>query len=452
MTDNSDTSGADEAPRSSDTVPQDDHEWRAGVASTTITPDDSMWLAGFTARDEPADGAETDLHTKAVALTDTDGRTIVLVSVELLSIPAELRENLVRRCREQFGLGPESVAFTATHTHCGPIIQEFRGRMYGIGKDGVERALEYCDRLEDELVDIVGDALDDRQPAALEYGHARCGFAMNRRLPVEDGIAHSLNPDGPVDHDVPVLAIESNETLRAIVFGYACHATTLMTTKYSGDWPGYAMSELEERYPDATALFLTGCAGEQNPAPRRRLELAKQHGQSMANAVQAALVAPGRPVRGPLRLAHEEVSLSFEGYDRADLDALLDSDDVYERRHATMLLERLEETEELPSEYPYPIRAIGFGTDLTMVTMAGEVLVEYGLTLKDELDCNLWVSGFTDDCFTYVPTRDVLVEGGYEGGDVTRLRRYPGRLEPSVEERVLSNARALVDRVRGPTG
>lgn len=430
----------------------DGYEWNAGVATTVITPEESLYLAGYAARDDPATEVETDLHARALAIADADGKTVVLVSVEVISIPPALREALERRCADRYGLGPESVAFTATHTHCGPIVQEFRGRMYDIGDDGVEAALRYRDRLEDDLVDVVGAALEDRGPATLGYGRARCGFAMNRRLPVEDGIAHTQNPDGPVDHDVPVLAVESDGSLRAAVFGYACHATTLSIDRYCGDWPGYAMADLEERYPDATALFLTGCAGDQNPYPRRGLDLAKAHGRSMATAVRAALEGPRRPVRGPLRLAREEVSLSFEGYDRADLEELRESTDPYERRHATMLLERLEETGELPAAYPYPMRAVGFGTDLTLLALAGEVLVEYATRLKSELDLPgpVWVAGYTSGSFTYVPTRQALVEGGYEGGDVTRLRRYPGRLEPSVEERVLSNARALAARVGGP--
>lgn len=431
-------------------VQADGDEWHVGVATTVITPEESLWLAGYAARDGPANGGESDLHAKAIAITDADGETVVLLSVEVISIAPALREALERRCRERYDLGPEAVSFTATHTHSGPIIQEFRGRMYDIGDDGIEAALRYRNRLEDELIDVVGAALDDRQPAMLEYGRARCGFGMNRRLPVEDGIAHTQNPEGSVDHDVPVLAAESDGSLRAVVFGYACHATTLMSDRYCGDWPGFAMMELEERYPDATALFLTGCAGDQNPYPRRSLEFAKHHGRSMANAVQAALDGPRRPLSGPLRLAYEEISLSFEGYDRTELEELLDSDDPYDRRHATLLLETLEETGELATEYSYPIRAVGFGTDLTLLALTGEVLVDYALQLKDALDGPVWVAGYTNDSFTYVPTKQALLEGGYEGGDVTRLRRYPGRIEPSVEEQVLSNARVLADSVSGP--
>ncbi|MFC4439997.1 MULTISPECIES: hypothetical protein [Natrialbaceae] len=423
--------------------------WRAGTATTVITPEESLWLAGFASREAPADGVETELHAKALAVSDASGETLVLVCVEVISIPPALRENLERRCADRFGLGPESVAFTATHTHCGPLLQEFRGRIYDVDDDLIERSLAYRDRLEDDLIELVGDALADRRPATLAYCRARCGFAMNRRRPTPDGIVHGPNPDGPVDHDVPVLAVESAGTLRAIVFGYACHATTRKVDSYCGDWPGYAMAAVEDRYPDATALFLTGCAGDQNPYPRRRPELPEQHGQSLANAVEAALEAPRRELRGPLGLAHEEIPLAFEGYDRDDLESLRGSDDPYERRHATLLLERLDAAGELPTTSPYPLRAVGFGDDLTLLALAGEVVVDYAIRLEAELSGPVWIAGYTSGSFTYVPSRRMLAEGGYEGGGVTRFRRYPGRLESSVEDRVFDAARALAERVRG---
>ncbi|WP_436925654.1 neutral/alkaline non-lysosomal ceramidase N-terminal domain-containing protein [Halosimplex amylolyticum] len=428
-------------------------EWCAGVATTTITPDESLWLAGYADRTEPADGAETDLHAKALAVSDADGATVVLVSVEIISIPPALRRTLLDRCADQFGLGPESLAFTATHTHCGPIVQSFRGRMYGLGDDGVDAALAYRDRLADHLVDVVGAALADRDPATLSYGHARCGFAMNRRRPTPDGIANAAYPDGPVDHDVPVLAVESEGRLEAVAFGYACHATTLRLDRYCGDWPGFAMAAVEDRYGGATALFLTGCAGDQNPYPKRRLDVARDHGRSLANAVEAALEASRRPVHGPLRLARETVPVAFEGYDgRAELERLRASADPYERRHARLLLDRLGEDGDLRETYPYPMRAVGFGTDLTLLALAGEPLVEYALRFEARLPGPLWVAGYTNGSFTYVPTRRALAEGGYEGGSVTRFRRYPGRVEPSVERRVLSTGEALARRVGGTRG
>lgn len=432
-------------------------EWAAGSATCVITPEASLWLAGFAARDAPAAGVETDLRARALAVCDRSDETLVLVSVEVISIPPGMRDSLERRCAERYDLEPASVAFAATHTHCGPLLQEFRGRIYDVDEELIEASLAYRRRLEDALVDLVGDALAGRERARLSYGHARCGFAMNRRQPTPNGIVNGLHPDGLVDHDVPVLAVKSvdendGNALEAIVFGYACHATTLRLERYCGDWPGYAMQTLEERYPGATALFLTGCAGDQKPHPSRRLEAARQHGTAMANAVETALDAPRQPLNGPLRLAHEAIPLEFEGYDgRDELEAMRSSTDPYERRHADLLLERLDdERENLATTYPYRMRAVGFGSGLTLFTLAGEVVVDYALALEDEISGPLWIAAYTDGSFTYVPSRRVLAEGGYEGGDVTRFRRYPGRLTPDVEDEVRSAARALAARVRGP--
>ncbi|WP_101296820.1 hypothetical protein [Halegenticoccus soli] len=235
----------------------------------------------------------------------------------------------------------------------------------------------------------------------------------------------------------------------AVLFGYACHATTLLVDRYSGDWPGYAVEYLRERYPGATVAYLPGCGGDQNPYPRRSLELAKQHGRTMANAVTAAVEAARRPVRGPLRLVYEEPTLRFDGPPTDDeLARMRDSDDPFWSRHGELLAEERERTGDIRTEYPYPMQAVGFGTDLTMLALAGEAVVDYALLLKDRFDGPLWVAAYANDGFTYVPTARVLSQGGYEGGEVTKFRRYPGRLDPSVEARVLRNAEALIERVR----
>ena len=86
-----------------------------------------------------------------------------------------------------------------------------------------------------------------------------------------------------MDHDVPVLRVDTPEgKLRAVLFGYACHNTTLSFYKFCGDYAGFAQHYLEAAHPDVTALFLLGCGGDQNPYPRRTLELAQQHGRSLA--------------------------------------------------------------------------------------------------------------------------------------------------------------------------
>src|SRR5690606_23666179 len=117
--------------------------------------------------------------------------------------------------------------------------------------------------------------------------------------PMKNGFSNHPNPDGPVDHDVPVLQVAGpDKKLKALLFGYACHSTTLSFYQYCGDYSGFAQRNLEEAHPGATALFVQGCGADQNPYPRGELELCRQHGRALSNGVEAALQTIARPVHG----------------------------------------------------------------------------------------------------------------------------------------------------------
>src|SRR5262249_25282670 len=118
---------------------------------------------------------------------------------------------------------------------------------------------------------------------------------------------------GPVDHDVPVLAVRDREgKVLAVAFGYACHATVLSFYQWCGDYPGYAQEELEKLYPGATALFWAGCGAAQNRLPRRSVEVAKEYGSALAAAVKRVLDAPMQPVGEGLAMTYAEVPLPFD--------------------------------------------------------------------------------------------------------------------------------------------
>src|SRR5262249_52425546 len=147
--------------------------------------------------------------------------------------------------------------------------------------------------------------------------------------------------------------------------------------------------------PGAKAMFLTGCAGDQNPYPRGTLEQAKQHGRALANGVEAALAPPAKPVHGPLRVGFTEVPIEFVPFSRDELLKQAAATEKYERRRAKVLLEELEKTGRLNATYPYLIQALQFGNDLTLVALAGEVVVDYSLRLKREIaGPPLWVAAY----------------------------------------------------------
>jgi hypothetical protein len=430
-----------------------DENWRAGVADAVITPERPLWMGGYADRRGPAEGVHLDLHAKALALEDVGGDCVVVVNVEVSTIPADIREAVVERCEAEYGLAPERVLLNASHTHCGP---EFRaGKLeivFDIGPDDEigRNAAAYRERLEDELVELVGQALDDRESAALHYSRGACAIATNRRRPTEDGIEFGPHPDGPSDHDVPVLSVSSGGERRAILFGYACHPTSLMIQRYSGDWAGHAQRFLEEAYPEATAIFLQGCGGDQKAYPQRTLDLAEQHGRTLANAVRGALESHQRPVSGPLRVAFDRTELAFTDLpSREQLEADLESDDPQTRGSARALLDELEATGTIETTRDHPVQAIGFGSDLTLIAMAGELFAGYGTALKERLPGPTWVAAYSHETFPYVPTERAFYEGGYEVDRAPKLFDVPSKLAPDTEDRILNAATALGEKVTG---
>jgi neutral ceramidase len=86
------------------------------------------------------------------------------------------------------------------------------------------------------------------------------------------------------------------------------------------------------------------------------------------------------------------------------------------------------------------------------VTLGGEVVVDYSLRLKRELgDGPVWVAGYSNDVFAYIPSARVLKEGGYEAAGAMRYTSLPGPFQPTVEDVIVSKVREMAGRLRTDT-
>ena len=217
----------------------------------------------------------------------------------------------------------------------------------GVREDS-KNNVDYTRELEDKLVDVVGAALAKMEPASLSYGVGRAHFALNRREPTAKGIKLGKNPAGPTDESVPILRVQdAGGKPLAVVFGYACHNTTLRPDmmKIDPDYAGYAQDRVEADNPGAMALFVTGCAGDADPHPFGTLDMAKEHGEELGEAVKFVLDHPAwlTPLTGPLRTAFTETTLHFAGpTDRASYEKLLDDPNPGRQRHARRMIEAID--------------------------------------------------------------------------------------------------------------
>ncbi|MCA8984850.1 MAG: neutral/alkaline non-lysosomal ceramidase N-terminal domain-containing protein [Planctomycetaceae bacterium] len=427
--------------------------WQAGVARVAITPEHPMWMSGYAGRNQPAEGKLHDLWAKAIVLKSPTGQTGVLISLDLVGISRTTAGQITQRLQERFGLNRDQVALCTSHTHCGPVLGETLASMYFLDAEQQQRVADYTAAFPGKIVDLVGVAIASLEPVTLSYGVGETDFAVNRRENPEAEVPQRRAAGelkGPVDHAVPTLLVKSPQgTVRAVLFGYACHATTLSFYQWCGDWPGFAQIALEKRYPGATALFVAGCGGDQNPLPRRTVELAESYGEKILAAVTALEQRQPTEITGELRTSYREIDLPFSQLpDRSQLEAEQASGDRYLASRAKGLLEILERDGKLPATYPYPVQVWSVGP-MNMVFLGGEVVVDYSLRLKGDLNQpELWVAGYSNDVMAYIPSRRVLSEGGYEGARSMIYYGQPTTWAPQVETLIVEQVTRMMNASR----
>ena len=408
-------------------------EWQAGFSRIVITPEKPMWMSGYGGRTHAAEGKIHDLYARAAAMQDETGHKVVMISLDLVGVPKVMAERVSAAAKAKHKLERADLMFCCSHTHCGPALDQSLTHMLDMKEEDWQQVREYQLWLDARITEAIDKAMSDLKPALLATGTGKCGFASNRRVPIGTG---------PIDHEVPILRILSADgaTLRGVIFGYACHNTVMGFYHWCGDYAGFAQLALEDRHPGATALFFIGCGADQNPLPRRKIELAEQYGRLLAHAVDEVLPGKMSPVTGSVKPSFREMDLEFSVIPtREELIRTAESADRYQRTRAKLFLKDLDAGRPIAPKYPYPVQVWKLGNNgVTWVALGGEVVVDYSLRLKRELGSGTtWVTGYANDVMAYIPSERVLQEGGYEGDSSMIVYMQPSKWKTGLEEQII---------------
>ncbi|MGY8766869.1 MAG: neutral/alkaline non-lysosomal ceramidase N-terminal domain-containing protein [Pirellulales bacterium] len=429
-------------------------QWKAGIAKSIITPDQPMWMSGYASRTKPAEDKRHDLWAKALVLQDADNHQAVIVTLDLVGIGRDISISVQKRIKDLHQLERSQIALCSSHTHTGPVVGNNLSTMYFYDQKQQMLVDQYAQQLVNNIVATVSKAIDNLQPALLSQTTGQAKFAVNRRNNKEADVSKLRNEDslqGPVDHSLPILKI-SNTTGKTlgILFGYACHATVLSDYQWSGDWPGFAQLEIEKRHPGAIAMFWAGCGADQNPLPRRTVELAQNYGKQIAAGIDDAFKNPLSEIKGRLRTSYSEIELPFgELPSRTQMESDTKSKNRYLASRAEHLLKQLDSEGKLPATYPYPIQVWTIGNEIKFVLLGGEVVVDYAHLIKTEvLDNQTWVAAYSNDVMAYIPSRRVLTEGGYEGSSSMIYYGQPTTWSPKCEQLIADSVKSLYKQIQ----
>lgn len=422
--------------------------WKIGLAAVKITPDQPVLMYGYAARKEPHKGVAADLHAKALAFEDGGGHRAVIVTADLGGVDGKMIDRIAARLAEKHQLPRASVLYSASHTHAGPMAWVTSAEVSSLASPAVIATRAYVAKLEQMLQQVAEDALARLEPASLAWGLGMAPFVMNRREFTDTrGIILGFNPKGPVDRSVLVLRVnDAAGKMRAVLMGVACHCTCTGGNNFeiNGDYAGYAQTALQTRFPGVQAMFMAGCGGDANPWPRGELAHAQQHGATLATEVARVLADKLAPVRPPLRTALQNAPLPIAPpAPRATLEAMAKGASSWERYLGTRQLALLDRGQRPAATFPMPVAFWQFGADFTLVGLGGEPVNDYvHLIAKAIGPTRLWVAGYCNDVFGYVPTARILAEGGYESRGIDRGDAV-GQFTPEVEKIVVDAVRAM---------
>ncbi len=440
-----------------------------GLAQCDITPPVGTKLAGFAGRDEPSTGVYHPLRAVAVAIDD--GATpILILSAEWLGF-YDRTEWVRQRIAETTGIPIPQIVVAGTHTHGGPAFRKIDEQRHG------QLDHDYLTTAIDRMAQMAGRAWESREAAVLRAGVGQCEIACCRRKPDPahpPRVFRTMMPhrDGRSDHDVPMITVESLEgKLRGVIFSYACHPTSLFSLEIGGDFVGFALDEIEAKHPGVIPCFLQGCGGDQKPRPidpmddrfgTRNVDDVRALGVELAASVlniigkrdshqdesssQASRSVLDKSalnkIDGEITATRQVVELETEPVDFALASKFRDDprEFEYKRNWANHQLDALHCGKPISNTVPFEIQTIRIGQALAIVTMAGEMSVDYALRLKSELAeqfRHVLPVAYTNAIVGYVPARRQIPEGGYEVVDANMYHQRTGPYVESTEDQIV---------------
>ena len=432
--------------------------WQIGIGKASISPQNGVWLAGY-GKKRVAYGKIHDLWAKVIALKDMNGQRVVMVTTDHMGMSKTIYERLFNTLQQRFKLDRSQFMLTFSHNHCGPCLEDDLVDYYPSDQQQKHLVTEYTAWMEAQIIAAVDEALGSWQSCELLQGEGKCTFAVNRRdnkeAEVPEMLANGVSLKGAVDHYVPVLAAKApGGHYLALLFGYACHPTTLDFNTWCGDYPGFAQINLESSHPGTAAMFFNACGGDQNPLPRRKLELCEKYGKMLSDAVEEVLESKMEPISPQLTPAFSFVDLEYEEMISMEkLTPIANGNRPLQARWANRMIGKIKAGETFSKTYPFPVQAWKMGNELLFIGMGGEAVVDYSLRFKKEFSPTTWVCGYANYMAAYIPSRRVWEEGGYEGGPHLDEYGHPAwKWKGDIEDRIAGAVQKVVGKTEKKYG
>ncbi|MDG0865608.1 neutral/alkaline non-lysosomal ceramidase N-terminal domain-containing protein [Candidatus Lucifugimonas marina] len=454
----------------------------AGTARVDITPPIGIAHAGWGAQShEGAEGIDMPLTITALVF-ETAGNTnpaerIAILDIDTCMLAHDYDQNIREWVTKETGIPAVNQRVSYTHTHSGPI----EGLSW-IAK-GAEMVEPWFQSMGPASAKAISEAISKIVPVRSDSGTGHCEININRRPVSHDGqVFTGRNPDGFVDHEVLVTAIDDLEgNPVATLVNYACHPTIMGPENklITPDYPG-PVRETVESVVGGTCLFLQGAAGNQGPidgftgdlsvyhklgkqlgieAARVRLTIDpvpreekleeilpsgadlgmytfKQAGESddTLGLIETAASLPVKemPPESEVQANFDRITANLENVrnNGGSIEEIKQA--AFPAKRETLLLRHTQTFGRGGDKQEIPIQVIRIG-NTALVAIPVEPFAEIGTAVKERSPAD-WTlfSGYSNGYYGYLPMAYAYPEGGYEVGPTAPFEA--GAAEQMIED------------------
>ena len=438
---------------------------RAGAATSDITPDlGGDIIGGFLPI--VSKHIHDPLHARCLVLDDGHTR-LALVVCDLLGIHRLLSDDARRQIAQRASIPRENVLICATHTH---------SACSAVGDD----RFKYDQQMDDyqqfvarRIADGVVCAANNLRPAELAFVKVEAPeHVFNRRwfmrpgtigpnpfggsdlvkMNPEAGSANLLDPAGPTDPTVSVIAVRGEDGQPISLFAaYSLHYVGGVGPGHiSADYFGMFCDELarlqeaDQVDPPFVAMLANGTSGDVNNinfrqprSPQPAYAQMRAVASDVARKVHQALSGASYTRKITLDARYREPPIGWRQPDAEQLawakKRLADNPPMPGKADlSTIYAERTLRMADYPATMPIPLQVLRIG-DVCLGTMPVEVFCEIGIEFKERCSfTNSFMVSLAHGAYGYLPTPRQHDFGGYETWLGTN------RLEKHASEKMLS--------------
>ncbi len=423
-------------------------EFRAAFAEVNITPSVSeehpVLLQGLAGPSRKATRVSHPLMMQLLLIEDAQFNKVLMVAADLFGFDSEIVK-LIGRAAAPWGIPPEAIILNASHTHYAPgtllQLSSLMGPFYG----------DYAGQVAQEIVRRLPDLYQRLEECHIYQGKTETCIGVNRRRKEKDRVVFGPNPSGAYDKITPIVSVEfAKSKRRALLISHGCHPTGLgRATRISSDFPGYLRDTLYEAGVADIVLFLQGPGGSAKESAIDNGEVrfcshkkdVIRNGRLLADQICVSLGRALRPVSGTIFSRCHQIALPLQSTpDLGSLEKVVADQNVDPliRSWANHLSAKYNDGF-WPKKMNLALQWISIGDQLVFITFPSEPTAELAQQIRalPSIPPNAFILGYTNGLNGYLPSDQMIAEGGYETELSHVVYQTPAALKSGSEQAVL---------------